>query len=106
MRFGVWHMRRSGLRCSFTHFHYQVAGMCKPGKRAIRRLTIVAIRCDTSEETRMRIEVRYSQGGSPRITKRSAGVAPGTQLEACKFGLAMLAHPHVRPLPVVVNCSP
>ncbi|TLI81911.1 hypothetical protein FEK48_13215 [Escherichia sp. E2593] len=35
-------------------FPSRVAGMCKPGSlTALGRFTIVAIRCDTSEETRM-----------------------------------------------------
>ncbi|ASB76019.1 hypothetical protein AM429_19720 [Enterobacter cloacae complex sp.] len=35
----------------------RVAGMCKPGKYdSQRRFTSVAIRCDTSDETRMHSE--------------------------------------------------
>ncbi|MFY7444347.1 hypothetical protein ACOTWP_14325 [Enterobacter cloacae complex sp. CDL018] len=45
--------QRSG---DFLHYFFQihrVAGMCKPGKYdSQRRFTSVAIRCDTSEETR------------------------------------------------------
>lgn len=54
MCFGVWHMLRSGPRLSLYALSYRVAGMCKSVKGTnVMQLTIAAIRCDTSEETRM-----------------------------------------------------
>ncbi|KJX16065.1 hypothetical protein SG64_20270 [Enterobacter hormaechei subsp. xiangfangensis] len=46
--------QRSGDSLHYFFQIQRVAGMCKPGKYdSQRRFTSVAIRCDTSEETRM-----------------------------------------------------
>ncbi|MBY5175804.1 hypothetical protein FP375_08065 [Enterobacter hormaechei] len=50
-------MCRSGPGIPSSIQIQRVAGMCKPGKYdGQRRFTSVAIRCDTSEETRMHSE--------------------------------------------------
>ena len=47
-------MCRSGPGIPFSIQIQRVAGMCKPGVYGSqKRFTSVAIRCDTSEETRM-----------------------------------------------------
>lgn len=51
---GIWHMCRSGPGIPFSIQIQRVAGMCKPVVYdSQRRFTSVAIRCDTSEETRI-----------------------------------------------------
>ncbi|EFE8216048.1 hypothetical protein F1L26_02220 [Escherichia coli] len=57
---GIWHMCRSGPGIPFSIQIQRVAGMCKPGKYdSQRRFTSVAIRCDTSEETRSQPKERW-----------------------------------------------
>lgn len=51
-KYGTWHMCRSGPGEPYALSSQRVAGMCKSGLHN-ERFTIVAVRCDTSEETRI-----------------------------------------------------
>lgn len=69
--------QRSG-RVPLSYFPCRVAGMCKPGTNdSQRRFTSVAVRCDTSEETRISaIHIKHRDGCLAGLEELPLGDGP------------------------------